>query len=134
MAKYYLDTSIWLDYYEKRGTNGEAALKLIMRIIKDNHILGISDLNVSELKHLGYSKNQIAAVFNAIRPKNGKRLHITREQLEEAGRIARKRYVPKKDALHAILYRDYEFQLITTDTHFEKLKDVADVKRPEEVT
>ena len=56
---FYLDTSIWLDFFEKRGQNGEAAFKLITMIIDDNLKIAYSDLNVKEFKNLGYTKNEI---------------------------------------------------------------------------
>lgn len=133
MERYYLDTSIWLDYYEKRGRNGEAALKLIDKTVEENGIIGYSDLNLLELKGLGYSPMQINEIFRAAKPKNSMILHITSGQIEEAKRIAKARKVPRKDALHAILCRDYDFQLIARDMHFEKLKDVAYAKKPEEI-
>ena len=51
--KFYFDTSIWLDYYEKRGKNGEVALKLIEKIIKENHTILCSHIVIKELKNLG---------------------------------------------------------------------------------
>ena len=33
---FYIDTSIWVDFYEKRGENGESALKLILKIIEED--------------------------------------------------------------------------------------------------
>ena len=42
MKIYYLDTSIWLDFFEKRGKNGEAAFKLIRKIIKEESKIACS--------------------------------------------------------------------------------------------
>lgn len=44
---FYFDTSIWLDFYEKRGKNGEAAIKLINKIIKEKDIILYSQLIVT---------------------------------------------------------------------------------------
>ena len=100
---FYFDTSIWLDFYEKRGTNGELALKLIIKIINEDLKISYSDLNLKELKHLGYTNENISSIFGIAKPNNIKHIHIYREQTEEAKRLARQRNVPKKDALHAIL-------------------------------
>ena len=133
MAGYYLDTSVWLDYYEKRGLNGEISIKLIIKIIEEDGIIGISDLNIRELKNLGYSRYEVNEIFKVARPENSRNVHVTKEQIEEANRVAKKRNVPKKDVLHAIICRDYDFQLLATDTHFEKLKDITKAIMPKNV-
>jgi predicted nucleic acid-binding protein len=133
MFGYYLDTSIWLDYYEKRGKNGEIALKLISKLIKENLIIGYSDLTIMELKKLEYTESEIKQILSALTPKNSRRFHISRDQLEDADKISKLRKVPRKDALHAILCRDHYFQLIATDKHFEKIRDVAVPFRPEAI-
>jgi len=132
VEKFYFDTSIWLDYYEKRGKNGEAALDLINKIIKENHIILCSPLVIKELKNLGYFLNEINDIFSIAKPDNIRLVNITKEQIKEMEKIAPKRDVPKKDVLHAILARDYEAQLITRDYHFQKLKDITLLKLPEE--
>jgi|SRR3989338_2632137 len=92
---FYLDTSIWLDFYEKRGANGEAALKLILKIINTDLRVFYSDLHIKEFKKLGYSQNEIDALFSIVKPKNLRHVHIYREQKEEAKNIARKRNAQK---------------------------------------
>ena len=129
---FYFDTSIWLDFHEKRGENGEAAFKLIIKIIDDNLKIAYSDLNVKEFKNLGYTKNEIDVILRIAKPKNIKHIHIYSEQLEEARKLARQRNVPNKDALYAILARDNNLQLISRDKHFERLKDVTRAKLPED--
>ncbi len=133
MARYYPDTSIWLDYYEKRGENGVAAANLLAKLVKESKIIGFSDLIVMELKNLGYGNEEISRILNSATAKNSKRLHITKEQLKEARKISKTRNIPRKDALHAILCRDNDFQLIARDRHFEQLKDVAAAKVPEDI-
>ena len=129
---FYLDTSIWLDFYEKRGKNGELALKLILKIINQNLKVAYSDLHIKEFKNLGYSQNEINSILSIVKPNNIKHVHIDKGQLEEARKLARQRNVPNKDALHAILARDNNLQLISRDKHFEKLKDITRFKLPED--
>src|SRR3989338_582322 len=106
MRAYYLDTSVWLDVFEKRGKNGRYALKLITKIIKENLKIAYSDLNVKEFKNLSYGKDEVSSIFSLAKPNNITHIHIYRNQLEEARKLARQRNVPQKDALHAILCRD----------------------------
>lgn len=130
--EFYFDTSIWLDFYEKRGKNGELTLKLIIKIINEDIKIAYSDLNIKEFKYLGYTNAQINSIFSMAKPKNIKRVHIYREQIEEARKLARQRNVPRKDVLHAILARDNNLQLVSRDDHFEKLKDISIARKPED--
>ena len=54
---FYLDTSIWLDFHEKRGENGEIALKLILKIINEDIKAAYSDLHIKEFKKLDYTQS-----------------------------------------------------------------------------
>ncbi len=130
LQDFYFDTSIWLDFYEKRGKNGELALRLIIKIIDEDLKIAYSDLNIKEFKFLGYTKESVNSILSVVKPDNIKHIHIYREELEEAKRLARQRKVPKKDALHAILCRDNNLHLISRDKHFEILKDIVIVKKP----
>ena len=130
--EFYFDTSIWLDFHEKRGRNGELALKLLTKIIEDDLKIAYSDLNVKEFKNLGYTKDEINSILSIAKPNNIKHIHIYREQIEEAKKLAKQRDVPKKDVLHAILARDNRLQLIATDLHFEQLRNITTAKKPED--
>ena len=129
---FYFDTSIWLDYYEKRGKNGEAALKLIEKIIKENHLILCSQLVIKELKNLGYFLNEINDIFTIVKPDNIRMIQITKEQTKEMGKLALQKDIPKRDAFHAILARDYEAHLITRDYHFQRLKNITIPNLPED--
>jgi len=89
-------------------------------------------LNIKEFKHLGYSNEEINNILSIAKPNNIKHIHIYREHVEEARKLARQRDVPNKDALHAILCRDNHLQLITRDLHFEKLRDITMIGKPED--
>lgn len=130
--KFYLDTSIWLDLYEKRGENGESAFKLIKKIIEEGKIIGYSNLNIEELKNLGYAESEIGNIFDIVKPANMRKLYIHKDQILEASKISRMKNIPRKDVLQAILSRDNDFQLISRDKHFERLKDITIVKLPED--
>lgn len=129
---FYFDTSIWIDIYEKRGENGELALKLILKIINEDIKIAYSDLHIRELKKLGYGRDEINSIFRIIKPTNIKHVHIYREQKEEAKRISKQRNIPEGDVLHVILCRDNNLSLISRDEHFWKLKDISKAKLPED--
>ncbi len=133
MAIYNLDTSIWLDYYEKRDKNGRNAFKLILKIIEDKSIVIYSDIHIKELKNIGYSIDEINALLRIVKPDNIRRVHIGREQREEATLLAYNRGIPRGDALHAILARDNNAIMVSRDIDFQRLLDIVKTKRPEEL-
>lgn len=131
--RYYFDTSIWIDIYDKRGIHGEVAKKLLERIIlKDSFVL-YSDVVLVELKRLGFSEHEILVMLSIAKPDHLKRVHSTARQLEEAKRLSKQRNVPLRDALHAILTRDHDAQLVSRDWDFEMLKDVTRTRKPEDL-
>ena len=67
------------------------------------------------------------------KPDNLKRIHATKEQIQEAIKLAKQRGVPRAHALQAILARDYDAQFISRDRDFEKLKDITITKKPEDL-
>ncbi len=133
MTKHYFDTSIWLDYYEKRGKNGEVALDLILKIIDKDSIILYSDLVIREFKSLGYGIEQINNIFRIAKPDNLMRIHINREQEKEATKIASQKNIPRGDVLHALLARDNGAVMVSRDADFQKIKDIAETRKPEEI-
>jgi len=131
MNNYYLDTSIWLDYSELREENGEKALRLIISLIIDNAIIIYSDLILKELRNVLLTETEINNLLGIARPDNIKRVHIFKEQLTEAKKIAKQRDVPLGDAIHAVVARDNEAILVSRDKDFDKLRDIVTTKIPE---
>jgi predicted nucleic acid-binding protein len=129
----YFDTSIWVDINDKRGYNGEHANNLMKELIVSDKTAVYSDVTVVELKKIGFSDREINAVLSIAKPDHIRRVHPTKVQIEEAGRLAKQRDVPLRDALHAILARDHEAQLVSRDKHFDWLKDITRAKKPEEL-
>ncbi|MFH1073128.1 MAG: type II toxin-antitoxin system VapC family toxin [Nanoarchaeota archaeon] len=131
MQGYYLDTAIWIDYYQMRGSRGKAALKFMKSAIRKDDMIAYSDQVIKELRQLGYSPEIINNMFSIAKPDHLIRIHAYPEEIEEAIRISRKRGLPKGDVIHAILARDNYLQFVTRDQHFAQLKDISDAKRPE---
>ena len=65
--RYYFDTSIWLDFLEKRDEpnmpKSEWALRLVDNITKNDDTIVYSDLTLMELKNAEHSKEQIINTF-----------------------------------------------------------------------
>ncbi|HLD42680.1 MAG TPA: PIN domain-containing protein [Candidatus Nanoarchaeia archaeon] len=128
---YYLDTSIWIDIHLKRGHNGEAAKKLMEKIILGNHLVLYSDSVVTEFKKLGLQEHEIHQLLSIAKPDNIKRTSATKREIEEAKRLAMQRDVPMRDALHAVIARNHGTQLVSRDRHFDRLRDITKAKLPE---
>ena len=131
--RFYLDTSIWLDFLEKRGENGERAIKLIQEIINNDCVVFYSVMVLQELKNLEYSDIEIRDIFSIFKSGNIRIAHIDKRQLEEAERISKERDIPRRDVFHAILSRDNEAIMVTRDRHFDKLKDITKSILPEDI-
>ncbi|MBI2508415.1 PIN domain-containing protein [Candidatus Woesearchaeota archaeon] len=133
MNGYYLDTQIWIDHYLKRGINGENALKFLKKVIGEDSIIFYSDFTITELKKTGFFESEINEMLRFAKPRNIRRIHLTKIQIDEAVKLAKQRGIPYGDALHAILARDHEVQLVARDLDFQKLKDITKSKLPEEL-
>jgi predicted nucleic acid-binding protein len=134
--KYYLDTSIWLDFLENRNEpkrpKGDWALELMSKIIKEGSLIAYSDNNQYELRSLGYSESYIEEMLE---PFNHILVHIesTEKQIRKAKDLTSKREIPRRDALHALIARDHDCILVTFDRHFKKLADITVAKSPKEL-
>src|SRR3989344_5281618 len=133
--RYYLDTSIWRDYYENRSDKfrplGEWALRLINKIIKDKDLILYSDFVVEELK-VKYNEGEINNIFQVV-GKSILKVNISESQAKEAAILCKERKVAFGDALHAILARDNGAIMVARDEHFFELIDIAEIKKPEDL-
>jgi predicted nucleic acid-binding protein len=124
MARYYVDTCVWIDFVEGM----EYAEKLFSKIIYNNDILIISKLILHEfLRYKSYER--IAALYALLLSKN-LIIRIEADQLQEneARILSAQRMIPQPDILHAIISRDNDALLITRDKHFFKLNDICPMK------
>jgi len=134
--RFYIDTSIWRDYFEGRGDGirplGEFAFQFLRNCIENECLVLCSNLVVSELRK-EYSEEKLLEAFSYV----GKflvRIGISDSQINEAKRKAS--CLPEthySDVLHAIVARDSGAVLIARDCHFECLGNLVDIMKPEEV-
>ena len=130
--EFYFDTAIWMDFHEKRGKNGENALKLIEKVILNDLKIVHSERNIDELKSIGYSPDEVNAILDIVKPNYTRKILVGKAQMQEAKKLSRERNVSQSDALHAILARDNDLQMIALDHDFDHLKDIARAKPPED--
>jgi predicted nucleic acid-binding protein len=62
-----------------------------------------------------------------------KRVDFTKEDSDEADELSRQRNVPFTDALNAIIARNNNAIMVSQDKHYQKLKDIVETKRPEDL-
>ena len=134
--KFYLDTSIWRDYFEDRKDNlrplGEFAFRFLKNCGKNGCKVLYSEAVVHELKK-DYSDDEIKQFFSCfesfleIAP-------ISSSQYLEAKKLAKTKIEShESDILHAIVARDNKAVLVTRDFHFEALRGIVAVNAPEGV-
>lgn len=133
--KYYLDTAIWVDYYENRRDKfrplGEWAFELFKKIRKNKEKVLYSDLVVNELS-MAYDKETINKIFE-IASEMLEKVEIRKEQRREAKKVAKERKIPRGDVLHAILAKDNNAILVSRDKHFQLLRDIYEFVKPEDI-
>jgi predicted nucleic acid-binding protein len=134
--RYYLDTALWVDICEDRKGYccedlGESPLKLLILLKTKRHRLVITDVLVRELESI-YSTEELNGIFAPFGDILD-RIRVTKEQMEEAKKLAKDLDVPPGDALHAIIARDSKLVLVARDNHFRKLRNVSEYYKPEEL-
>lgn len=124
-----------MDYYEDRKDPskdiGKFAFRLLCRLLASNSCIVVSTFLLYELEAY-YTLDQIRGItihFEKIMEK----VEATQEQKQEAAVLAEKLKVPKGDALHAVLARDNNAVLVSRDKHFQLLKSVCEVVKPEDI-
>ena len=134
--RYYFDTSIWLDFLEKRDEpnmpKSDWALKLVDKVTNNGDTIILSDNNILELESIGYLRYDIEDLLSSL-SSFIKYVESTSQQIGKAKDLSQKRNVPKRDALHALIARDNQAILVTLDSHFNELKDICKPYRTNEL-
>lgn len=134
-GRYYLDTAIWMDYYEDRKDRSrnlrDIAFKLLCKILASHSKILISRFTLMELETF-YSLDEIRGIVFPFE-KLIEKVEMSEEQIVFAEKVAKERKIPKGDAVHAILARDNNVILISRDKHFHLLKDITVAMKPEEI-
>jgi predicted nucleic acid-binding protein len=123
MARYYIDTCLWIDFIEGRTDDD-----VFTNIIEDEDIIVYSyPLEKELLKYLNLS--QLRMLYTLLSSKGLLySVNVTDIEKFEAHELSNSRNLPFADTLHAVLARDNDAVLLTRDKHFLILKDICDVK------
>ena len=131
--KYVIDTCIWRDFYENRFSFsgkplGKYATDLFMKILKNKDTILFSIGLVWELKR-DYEEKEINDMLNLlVMNKILVKIEITKEEHEEAKKLAQERDIPFIDSLNAIHARNHKAIMVSQDLHF--FKDLSDIVKP----
>jgi len=135
--KYYLDTSIWLDFFENRNEpslpKGDFAKVLIDKVIKEDSKIVYSDAVKDEIIKLGYNEQEIDKLLEPLKV-SLIFVEFNKKQFGKAKDLSAKRDIPLLDALHALIARDNQCIMVTRDAHFNRLADIIKHKKPEDIT
>lgn len=131
--KFYLDTNIWIDYFENRLDGlrplGEFAFQFLKKVVETNSVIYYSDLVKTELNKV-LTKKVIDPKFNDI--PNLVYVEFTKEDYFLLKKIVSTHNIHLADAFHTAIASRIKAVLITRDNHFDYL-DFVEVKKPEEV-
>jgi predicted nucleic acid-binding protein len=130
----YLDTCIWLDHFEERGPRGLEANALLRHIVATDGCVFYSDLILVELRQAGYSADRIGSIMAAAKPRWLRHVHIYQSLVSAARQIARIRQLPLGDVIHALVAKEHGLLLVTHDAHFARLRDLARIATPADLT
>ena len=135
--KYYLDTAIWMDLHENRADKfrplGDWAFELFRMIRKNKDTVLYSNLVIEELLNY-YDKDEADKIIKmAIEERALEKVEITGNHTREASILCKTLKIPFGDCLHAILAKNSNALLVTRDKHFEQLRFLVEIKKPEEL-
>ena len=115
--QFYLDTSIWRDYFEDRKDNlrplGEFAFQLLKKCVERKDTIIVSNAVEKELLDC-YAREKVNAVFSSF-SESILKIEYSKGQSEEAFNFWKKagKKFPLYDVLHSIIARDNNVVLMT---------------------
>ena len=139
MAKYWIDTCVWRDFYEDRFSKsgkplGEYATKAFMKILKKRDKILFSESLIKELQK-DYKKEEVNKMLNLLFISDVLiRVEIKKEEYLEAKTISESKKLPFVDCLNAIQARNHQAIIVSQDEHFTKiLSSIVGVVKPQDV-
>ncbi len=135
----YLDTNIYLDYFEGRVDNlrplGEFAFQLIKRAVSCEFIIILSPHVMRELEN-NYDENKINNFFSDLREINKLiEVDINENDKQKARELSINKNIHYSDALHVVLAIKSNAEVLITRNiiHFSGLNDLIKISFPESI-
>ena len=137
--KYWIDTCVWIDFYEDRFSKsgnplGEYATGIFMKILNNKDKILFSESLIWELTK-DYNEQDVNDMINILfLSKVLIKVEITKEEYLEAKNLAEERKLPFVDCVNAIQARNHRAILISQDEHFFKnLSDIVKIAKPQDI-
>jgi len=137
MLKLYLDTNIYIDYFDGRVDNlrplGEFAFNLLKRVLECEFQIIISSLVLDELEYNTYKENMLSLIKD-LKDKNKLLIiDVNEEDIKNANKVKKERKTSYNDTLHAVLANRIKADFLVTRNlkDFEELLDLVKVVLPE---
>ena len=142
MLKLYLDTNIYIDYFDGRVDNlrplGKFAFNLLKRTLECEFQIIISSLVLDELTYNTYKENMLSLIKD-LKEKDLKEkdklmiIEVNEEDVKNTIKIKRERKTTHNDTLHAVLANRIKADFLVTRNlkDFEELQDLVKVVLPE---
>jgi PIN domain nuclease of toxin-antitoxin system len=133
--KFYLDTCIWRDLLEDRKSGysflGESAFQFLKKCRENGALIVVSSAVLFELDKQ-YDKGVIDSLFEPF-IELIIFVNYSEKDLGEADSLITRFGIHHIDALHVIICKSNECDLISRDKHFELVKGFVKFFKPEEV-
>ena len=135
MVRFYVDTSVWRDYFEDRKDNvrplGLFAFRFLKKCTEKGFKILFSHFVVEELLTY-YSKERVKLVFENFK-EHLVEVRETDDMRREALVLKEKFSIPLVDAAHALLAKANNAVIVSRDKHFRELEHIVEVRLPEEI-
>jgi len=135
--RFYVDTSVWRDYFEDRSDSmrplGEFAFRFLKGCLDNRVEILVSDLVIIELRN-SLSENQVAEIFSPFEAVIVRVAATKPQYVVATGEWVRLgKMFPLNDVFHAIIAKGSRAVVVTRDRHFESLGHIAASAKPEDV-
>lgn len=135
-VRYYLDTCIWIDYFENRSDRfrplGEWALATINLIIRSNAIIIFTNIVERELLKY-YSPREMSQILSILPPQKLVIIRATSIHFKKARCISKEFGLPITDCIHIAMAESNNAIFVTRDKHFDILRNMFSILKPEEL-
>ena len=138
MKRFYVDTSVWLDFALDRSDGvrplGELAFQFFKKCMRNGWKIVYSDAVIEELeKHLTMEEIRERCFAILEEKKLIQKIVFNKKEVEEAEEISKRERVSFTDALHAVIARNNNATVVSRDRHFGQLSKVVKCFFPEEI-
>ena len=137
MLKLYLDTNIYIDYFDGRVDNlrplGEFAFNLLKRALDCEFQIIISSLVLDELEYNTYKENMLSLIKDLKEKDKLLIIEVNDGDVNNAKRIKKERKTSYNDTLHAVLANRIKANFLVTRNlkDFQEFFDLIKVVLPE---